>query len=168
MKISDIQSAGKKVLGLLDQYYNPPEKELLLDAILFAYLSGRHQNVARQHPVYLYGSANPKRIDFRLGGNNPVVIELATRPPSGGKTLYGSQNISELRKLCRVRQSEARLRALLLLDLAGHPLKKQALRDSYKRLHAGRGKFERHVVRVIYVHRGETFSFPWSPFKPVA
>jgi hypothetical protein len=166
MKISDIESVGKKVLGLLDQYHNPPHKELLLDTILFAYLSGRYSNVSRQHRVYLYGATKPHRIDFRLGGSNPVVIELAPRPPSGGGALGGGQNISELRKLCRVRQTEAKLRALLLFDLADRPLKKQALRDTYELLHAGPGRFQRHSVRVIYVHRKEAFSFSWSPFKP--
>lgn len=165
MKIADIQEIGAKVLALLDQYHNPPHKELLLDAILFAYLSGRYSGVVRQHYVYLYGSSKPQRIDFRFGGSNPVVLELAVRRPGGGGGMSGSQNTTELNKLCRVKQSQVRLRALLLLDTAEQPLKKEALKKSYDPLHAGPGKFERHSVRVIYVHRRSTFSFSWSPFK---
>jgi hypothetical protein len=167
MRIVDIQSMGKDVLSMLDNYYNPPQREMLLDAVFFAYLSARYTNVTRQHHIHLYGSSKPQRIDFRLGGNNPVVIELALRSPSGGGALAGSQNISELRKLCRVRRSEARLRALLLLDLAERPLKRRTLIGTYEPLHAGAGKFERHPVRIIYVHRTETFSFCWKPFRSI-
>jgi len=165
MNIADVQQIGAEVLALLSQYHNPPYKELLLDAILLAYLAGRYSNVARQHHVRLYGSAKPQRIDFRFGGNNPVVIELAVRPPSGGGSLYGSQNKSELRKLCRVAHSQARLRVLLLLDLARHPLSKESLQEDYDRQNAGRSRFKRSSVRVIYVHRRTTFHFSWSPFK---
>jgi hypothetical protein len=165
MKIADIEKIGRDVLELLDQYHNPPNKELLLDAILFAYLSGRYLHVARQHYVYLYGSQKPQRIDFRFGGSNPVVMELAVRAPSGGGKLYGSQNLSELRKLCRVSHTQAKLRVLLLLDLAGNPHHKEMLKASYDPLHAGPGKFVRSSVRVIYVHWQNAFSFIWRPFE---
>lgn len=165
MKIADIQEAGKQVLDLLGKYHNPPHKELLLEAILFVYLSGRYSNVSRQKHVRVHGSTKPHRIDLRIGGTNPVVIELAPRPPFGGGQLAGSQNIKELRKLCRVTQSEAKLRALLLLDLAHDPISIKNLRKTYDPLHAGRGKFDRHSVRVIYVHRRATFTFSWSPYK---
>jgi len=165
MNIRDIEQAGADVIALLRQYHNPPHKELLLDAILFAYLSGRHAKVARQHRLYLYGSSKPNRIDFRIGGSNPVVLELAPRSPSGGGSLSGSQNVKELRKLCRVKPTQAKLRALLLLDLADHPIKKAALRNTYVDVHAGPGKFKRSSVRVIYVHRKSSFSFSWKPFK---
>jgi hypothetical protein len=165
MNISDVQQIGKEVIGLLARYHNPPHKELLVDAILFAYLTGRYSKVRRQFPVYLYGSKKPQRIDFRFGGSNPVVLELAVRRPTGGGSLYGSQNESELRKLCRVSHTQARLRVLLLLDLANKSLSKAALRRTYDPLHAGQGKFRRSAVRVIYVHHSETFHFRWSPFK---
>jgi hypothetical protein len=165
MNISDVQQIGTEVLELLAEYHNPPHKELLLDAILFAYLTGRYSTVRRQHPVRLYGSIKPHRIDFRFGGTNPVVLELAVRPPNGGGNLYGSQNASELNKLCRVAHSQARLRALLLLDLGDKPLSRESLKRSYDPLHAGPGKFKRSSVRVIYVHRHDTFHFSWSPFK---
>lgn len=107
-----------------------------------------------------------ERIDFRFGGSNPVVLELVVRAPTGGGSLSGGQNIGELKKLCRVSYAQARLRALLLLDLAGEPLKKDSLKDTYVPRHAGPGKFKRSAVRIIYVHRQSAFSFLWSPFKP--
>jgi hypothetical protein len=165
MRISDIQKVGLDVLQLMGKYQNPPQKELLIDAILLAYLSGRFSQVDRQHYVYLYGSTKPRRIDFRFGGSNPVVLELAVRPPTGGGRLSGSQNISELRKLCRVSHTQARLRALLLLDLYYDPLQKDSLKATYDRIDAGRGRFKRSSVRVIYVHLRDTFHFRWSPFK---
>ncbi len=165
MKIADVEMIGRDVLKLLDQYHNPPDKELLLDAILLAYLSGRFSTVSRQHYVYLYGSQRPQRIDFRFGGSNPVVMEFAVRDPSGGGKLYGSQNQSELRKLCRVSHAQAKLRVLLLLDLGNKPHRKQHLKASYDPLHAGPGKFMRSSVRVIYVHRQNVFNFIWRPFK---
>jgi hypothetical protein len=165
MKIADIQLIGSDVLKLLDDYHNPPNKELLLDAILLAYLSGRFSGVSRQHYVYLYGSTKPQRIDFRFGGNNPVVMEFAVRNPSSVGTLYGSQNRDELRKLCRVSHTQARLRVLLLLDLASTSHLKADLKATYETIHAGPGKFKRSSVRVIYVHRRITFNFVWRPFK---
>jgi len=166
MKIADVQEVGVEVIRLLGKYSNPPHKELLVDAILFAYLSGRFSKVNRQHKVYLYGSSRPQRIDFRCGNSNPIVLELAVRPPVGGGQLSGSQNIKELKKLCRVSHTQARLRALLLLDLAEKPLHKDALMSTYEPLHSGPGKFKRSSVRVIYVHRQNRFNFSWSPFKP--
>jgi hypothetical protein len=90
---------------------------------------------------------------------------LAVRATTGGGALYGSQNRSELRKLCRVTRSQARLRALLLLDLARKPLSKVSLKRTYDPLHAGPGRFKRSSVRVIYVHRTSTYHFLWSPFR---
>lgn len=165
MKIAELEEVGRTVLDLLAEYHNPPHKELLLDTILFAYLSARFSAVSRQHYVYLYGSSKPKRIDFRFGGSNPVVLELAVRGPKGGGSLAGSQNKTELFKLCRVSHTQAKLRALLLLDLAAEPLKKAAVQKTYEPIHAGRGKFKRSSVRIIYVHRSHKFNFSWSPYK---
>ena len=165
MKIADLEAIGRDVLKLLDEYHNPPNKELLLDAILLAYLSGRFSGVSRQHYVYLYGSSRPQRIDFRFGGSNPVVMEFAVRDPSGGGKLSGSQNHSELKKLCRVSHTQAKLRVLLLLDLAINPYHKESLKASYDPLNTGPGKFQRSSVRVIYVHRRNVFNFIWRPFK---
>lgn len=164
MNIADIERAGQEILALLRDYHNPPQRELLLDAILYAMLFGRHTKITRQHRVYLYGSTRPQRIDFRLGGSNPVVMEFAIRTNASRGTLYGTQNVSELRKLCRVRSTAARLRVLLLLDLSSDPLDLVSLKDTYEPLHAGRGRFRRSPVRVIYVHTESSFNFLWRPY----
>ena len=165
MRISEIQRTGKEILNLLAHYRHPPPRESLLDPVLFAYLSARFSKVARQHPVYLYGSTRPQRIDFRFGGSNPVLLELAVRPPIGGGDLYGSQNADELRKLARISPTQARLRVLLLLDLHHDPLSEASLKATYGSINAGRGRFKRHSVRVIYVHANSTYHFKWNPFK---
>jgi len=163
--IATLQEIGAEILQLLSEYHNPPRKELLLDAIFLAYLKGRSTKVARQHYVRIYGSTKPQRIDFRIGGTNPAVIEFACRSTNGTGQLTGSQNLSELRKLSRVSTTQAKLRALLLLDAVEKPLKKDALKATYDKQHAGRGKFRRHPVRVVYVHRQTAYNFLWDPFK---
>lgn len=167
VNIADITSVGKEVIGMLADYHNAPHREMLIDPALFAYIKGRFGHIERQHYVYRYGSKKPKRIDFRMGGHNPVVIEFAVRPPIGGGTLLGSQNVSELRKLCRVSATQARLRALLLLDLYHTPYDFDTLRDTYERISSGRGNFMRAAVRVIYVHAKADFNFLWQPYSAV-
>lgn len=92
-------------------------------------------------------------------------MELVVRPPRGGGQLYGSQNETELWKLCRFPNTQAKLRALLLIDLHAQPLEKIALKSTYDEIHAGRGKFDRFPVQVIYAGHSETYSFKWSPYK---
>ena len=165
MNIKDIIEASYKIIELVNEYHNIPDREMLIDPILYAYLDGHFGNMQRQHYVYLYGSAKPKRIDFRFGGNNPVVIEFVVRSPTGGGTLYGSQNVSELRKLSRVEISQARLRVLLLVDLYWKPLNIDKLKSSYEQIHAGPGNFTRNSVRVIYVHNDKDYKFLWNPYE---
>ena len=95
------------------------------------------------------------------------MIEFAVRPPEGGVQLYGSQNTTELRKLCRFDNASAKLRALLLIDLAKIPYKESTLRATYNGIDAGRGRFNRFPVKVIYTHADEAFTFKWSPFRTV-
>ena len=100
-------------------------------------------------------------IDFRVGGPNPVLIELAVRPRDGASELYGSQNRPELIKLTRYPQSQAKLRVIVLIDFAPVPHAAPGLRASYDAVSAGPGRFERNPVRVIYVHRRSEFTFVW-------
>ena len=165
LNIKEIKDATQVVMDLLGEYTNAPRNELPIDPILYSYLHGRFDSMQRQHYVHLYGSDKPKRIDFRYGGSNPVVMEFAVRPPTGGAQLTAKQNLTELRKLCRVTRNEAKLRSLLLIDLYWKPQDKEKLKMAYDLEHAGPGKFERHPVRVIYVHKQETFDFSWSPYK---
>jgi hypothetical protein len=156
---------GSEILQILSDYHNAPHREMLIDPVIFAYLRGRFESVQRQHHVRVVGSTKPKRIDFRIGTSNPVVIELAVRPPTGGGQLLGGQNTSELGKLCRISTSQARLRALLLIDLNSDHYLKERLKRSYDKVHAGPGQFKRLPVRVAYLHSTNRFTFSWSPYK---
>ncbi len=164
MNLSEIKSAALTVLKLLDDYSggHVGRREMLLDPILYGYLEGCFGHLSRQRYVHLHGSIKPKRIDFRYGTHNPVVIEFAVRPPGGGGTLYGSQNRSELRKLCRVTRVSARLRVMLLVDLHTTPLVRANLKATYDTETSGAGNFKRHSVRVLYVHRETQYHFLWS------
>lgn len=164
LTIQAIKQAARDVLKLLSEYKggNVPSREMLIDPVLYALLLGRNEKIKRQHPIS-GKKKKPKRIDFRSGGTNPVMLEFAVRPPAGGGQLYGSQNASELRKLTKVSQTQARTRVLLLLDLCPEPLKVDNLRATYSQVNSGPGKFKRHSVRVIYVHREVDADFPWQP-----
>ena len=164
MRINDLEEAAQKVVQLDRDYHRRAAGELVIDRMLYSYLQARFENISRQHPVWMYGSNHPHRIDFRSGGTNPVVFELAWRKSPVGSGLSANTNKSELRKLSRVKQEQARLRALLLLDLSDTPLRKDDLRDQYANINAGPGKFPRKPVRVIYVQKDLSFHFSWSPF----
>ena len=166
MNVDEIAAAGVEMLHLLQDYHRPPaHREMLIDPILYAYMKGRFGSVSRQHHVSVYGSQKPKRIDFRVGGTNPVVLELAVRSPVGSSSLLGKPNTSELRKLCKVSTTQAKLRVLLLIDLYANNYTKPELKASYDVVHAGPGKFQRCAVRVVYVHMNNRFNFSWSPLK---
>lgn len=159
-----VRLAASEVLKLFDQYGGQyaGRHESSIDLLLFGFLEGRFGYMARQHWVYMSGSERPSRIDFRRGTANPVVIELAVRPKSGGPQLYGASNRSELQKLCRVTNSAAKLRVLLLIDLFKNPIKKKNLQLSFDGVSSGPGRFTRHPVRVIYVHARDRYDFVWG------
>jgi hypothetical protein len=165
MNIEAITDSARSVIHLLHDYSggHVGRREQLLDPILYGYLQGRFSRVARQYWVRIHGRPRPQRIDFRCGGNNPIVIEFAVRPPHGGPMLYGSQNRSELRKLCRVTRTSARLRVLLLIDLAYDPIHQDNLQQTYDDQSSGPGNFTRHSVRVVYVHLESSYNFLWQP-----
>ena len=163
MNIRELISSGRRVITLLDRNRALHGNERKVDPILFGFLEAQFGGISRQHPVPMSGSTHPKRIDYRRGGNNPVVIELAVQPRRRTNTLYGSQNTSELRKLCRI--SSACLRVLLLLDLSDSATERAPLQATYSEQTAGRGNFRRHSVRVVYVHRQTSYHFIWRPTK---
>lgn len=161
MTIEELAEIGGAIIRLRKDYSRPASREMTLDFPLYAYLEASYGNLSRQLGVTVAGQ--DKRIDFRIGGYNPVVIEFVVRPPQGGGQLYGSQNQSELAKLTRVQQSHARTRVLLLLDLSQHFIERAALRATYVNLHAGPGRFHRRSVRVVYVHHDGWYHFLWHP-----
>lgn len=95
--------------------------------LVHTYLSERLPDISSEHSV------KAGQIDFRTGGTNPALIELAVAPrafqdasrpslrmPGSGSTpqLYASQNRPELRKLFFTNARYAN-RYLFLIDLRG-------------------------------------------------
>ncbi len=163
MNIRELTASGQDFITLLDRNNALHKNERTVDPILYGFLEAKFGRLSRQHHVPMWGSRHPKRIDYRQGGNNPVVIELAVRPRRRTNTLCGSKNTSELRKLCRV--SSACLRVLLLLDLSDRATERTLLQATYNEQTAGPGNFQRHSVRVIYVHRQTSYHFSWKPTR---
>lgn len=139
--------------------------ETKLDPILYAYFLGKFNKVDRQYHCKLPTSKKPSRIDFRIGGSNPALIELVVRTKKAQSNLYGDQNKRELRKLGSIGNTKAKQRILLLIDLCKTPIPKNKLKESYKKTHLGKGKFPRNSVRVIYVHANDKYDFCYKPYK---
>ncbi len=161
MTIQEIAEAATAVLKMLTHYKGVAgQGELGVDRVLYGFLAGRFGRITRQHLV-THG-----RIDYRYGTSNPVVIELVVRSPHDARArLFPSQNLGELRKLTRIRRSTARTRVLLLLDRSRDQITRPELQRQYRRTHAGRGRFQRHPVRVIYVHAEVSYNFRWTPYR---
>jgi hypothetical protein len=159
MNIQEIKEASNTAIWMLSQYKGVAgQGELGADRVLYGVLEGRFGHMSRQHAV------KAGRIDFRFGTSNPVVIEFVLRSPHDPRSkLYESQNRSELRKLTRVRPATAKMRVLLLLDRTHDSIPTEVLRRGYDESNAGRGRFHRHVVRVIYVQQDLAYDFPWHP-----
>ncbi len=149
-------------------HYSPPlRSEMKADPMLYGYLVGAHPKltITRQHHVYMPNAQRPHRIDFRIGGTHPIMMEFALRPVDGTNQLAGSTNKNELFKLTRVPNTQAVLRVLLLVDLGHNPLTLLALKATYDPINAGTGRFQRHPVRVVYAHwEGHGFHFLWRPY----
>jgi hypothetical protein len=159
MNIAEIQAVA---LDLLRQS-SKMAREMKVDKALLAELNARFGSVTRQHRMEFGNSERPSRIDFRVGGTNPVLLELAVRPADGTCQLYGSQNKPELFKLTRFPRSQAKLRSLLLMDFKAEPISLERLRQTYDPITAGRGNFERNAVRVVYIHENSQYNFIWQP-----
>ena len=161
------KAAALALIKLRKDYSNPQKSERGLDPIFYGYITAAHPNlkVTRQLHIRFYGAAKPSRIDFRVGGTNPTVLELAVRPSSGQQQLCGPQNHDELLKLSKVPPSKAKWRILLLIDLKRSAMARTKLKATYDPLHAGPGRKARHVVTVVYVHESIQYSFTWHPKK---
>ena len=164
MRRESLISAMQTVVELASHYHGAPHREMTVDGLVYGVLHTKF-GVSRQHQIRSsVPGRKPDRIDFREGGTNPVVIEFAVRTSKHLNEIYGSQNKDELKKLAK--QTHAKGRYLVLLDLSGNAaLSKDNLEGTYNEINAGRGRFPRASVRVLYVHPDpeSSFHFVWRP-----
>jgi len=162
LTIEDVCTLGSALIEIADLYPLTYRTERDFFPLVLAYLHGRVPCTQTE-----VGATNGK-IDFRIGGPNPAVLELAVAPRAlsdpdhppqtfpGHKLttqLYASQNRTELQKLKKIPQTKAKNRYLLLLDLRGaHDFVK--LKAGYEtqlpRFSGG------SAVRAVYVKRNQT------------
>lgn len=164
LNTDDVKDLGSALVSLADSYPLTLRTERDFFPLIEAYLHGRV-------PV-LQAESNRSggRVDFRVGGNNPSLLELAVAPralqdpndPSvtfpGNKyksQLYAVANKPELKKLAKEKAAKARY--LLLLDLRGEH-DNLMLQAGYKKLVP---KGRNHApVTVVYVCKSrEPLSF---------
>lgn len=163
-----VAALGKSLIEIADNFPTRFLSERDFFPLVIAYLSGRVPNLTTEVAI------EEGDIDFRTGGPNPALLELAVAPreirdanrpnlrfPGHGAAtqLYASQNNPELKKLFSVPQSKAKNRYLLLLDLRdGHDLKK--LEASYRT--KAKKLIRNGPIRVFYVSfkRCENFHLP--------
>jgi len=158
-----LKKSGKMAVNLTKNLSWKKTGERWLHGVVLGLLEASVGNMRSEYPVEESGRVTkPKCIDLRHGGNNPDVIELVVRVHGG--ELYGSQNRSELLKLCKIPYEKARHRMLLLLDPSGRPpIPKNILRKSYLNLGGGRGRFPREQVTIVYIHPKAEYAFRWKP-----
>jgi len=152
---------GKMAVRLSEQYMDYRRKEGIIHHILFGALETKFGYMEREY----LPAAGQDRIDFRYATSNPRVIELVVRDPLHSNQHYGSENRSEINKLCLVSTNKARTRILLILDASGvsQPFSKGRLKVSYDRVKSTRGNYKRYPVSVIYVHPKLDYRFTWEP-----
>lgn len=163
LTIADVSALGSALIEVADLYPLLYRTERDFFPLVLSYLHGRVPSVKTEV------GDTAGRIDFRVGGPNPALLELAVAARAlsdpyhvyqkfprhqGATQLYASQNRSELRKLKTAPQTQAKNRYLLLLDLRGiHDF--SALMEGYKSENRGGGA----AIRVVYVKRGESKHF---------
>ena len=165
MNLKQLARAAREVHDLIDAYSSDSAKkrEMVQDPLLFGFFSARFGDMSRQRHIYIGRSKRPKRVDFRFGGANTVLIEFAVRPPHGGAELYGTQNRDELNKLTRFPRSTASLRVLLLFDFRRVGIAKDKLRASFANVCTSPGRYARYPVQILYVHHRGSYRFLWKP-----
>jgi hypothetical protein len=156
-----LHEIGRKAIKLTDTLSWKKSQERSLHLVVLGLLEAK---IGYMKSEFQVGKSRRTRIDFRHGGTNPALIELAVRSIEHGNELYGPMNESELRKLCKITSTKAKRRLLLLLDPSRlPPIEKNAMRKSYASVSSGRGKFPREPVTIVYVHPALEYSFQWRP-----
>lgn len=158
-----LRTAMHEFLDVLDEINKGTATERTLLPYLYIFLRRRWEGVrVRREFSVDAGNKRTGRIDFLLGTTNPVALEVACRN-SRSKSQSASQNVSELRKLSRIKQSQAKRRVLVVFDLTKHPLTIEKFKASYSGLSLGPGRFVRSTISIHYIHRGRSPKpFPWN------
>ena len=166
LTIPDTKALGQALIDVADAYPTRFLTETDFYPLVVAYLRGRVPAL-KTEAIVVGGS-----VDFRVGGPNPALLELAVAPrelrdgrqdnlkfPGHSKApqLHASQNKTELKKLRTVPQSQAKNRYLLLLDFRG-TLDVKKLKASYAAT-AAKMAPSRNAIRVVYVSRDRACDF---------
>lgn len=156
-----LREVAQDAMEIANRYSRRHKTEFFFDPIIFTLLTERgFGRVRRQYPLTrLPSQQRVSRVDYYVGGYNPVLIELACRTQGG--ELMPRANASELKKL--IRKRKARTRFLLLIDpTKRRPHKREKLKAQYKAWKPGKGNFLQLPVRVIYVRPDEAYHFKWK------
>lgn len=172
LTIEAVKELGRMLIEVGAQYPLRYVTEMDHYPLVIAYLHGR----APLAKPEVRQTNNPGRIDFRVGGRNPVNLELAMtsrnladlddpdlKGPRTSSQLYPSENASELRKLSQFKPSESRANFLLLVDNQNERHDVKDLERLYKEW-VQKDKVKKELgdapVRVVYVPRvGEAYDF---------
>lgn len=165
---SMVEDLSHVLIKVADQYPLQYLTERDFYPLVLAYLSGRVPKLKTE--VLKEGS----KVDFRVGGTNPAVLELAVRPrviqdayctelevrghKIGGRQHFASQNVTELEKLSGYPQSQAKFRYLLLIDFQkGDSL--DDLESKYNEVADQIGSARLGPITVVYAVRQEVRTF---------
>lgn len=162
---SDVVELGLALIGVGDLYPTRYLTERDFYPLVHAYFRGRV-------PAKSEWPTESGPVDFRFGGTNQALLELAVAPrwlrdgsftdlefPGHRKAtqLHPSQNRRELKKLLMTGQGQAKKRYLLLIDfMDAH--QEVNLRRGYEKEAGGQAGVR--PVRIVYVSRVKQFSFP--------
>ncbi len=165
LTIQDVRDLAKSLMEMSDMYPLQFRTERDFFPLVRAFLDGRVPSITAE-----VGDSN-KKIDFRIGGTNPALLELAVCPRalidpdcetaafpgrSQATQLYASANCTEIEKLSKVPQPQAKNRYLLLVDFRGaHNVSR--LESGYLNRFPRDGTMQ--PVRVIYISRSRARDF---------
>jgi len=165
LTVADVHNLGRVLIETANRYPLSFRTERDFYPLIAAYVQGRVPTATPEYRVE--GGA----IDFRFGGTNPALLEVALAPRAfkdhnlpgqtfpghgQGNQLYASQNKNELKKLSESKPRS--MRFLLLVDF--QRTDRDALRKGYEAvLPPNKGHRPVHVVYVSQqVERGIDFT----------
>jgi hypothetical protein len=159
LTIGNVKNLGRMLIETSNIYPTKFLTERDFFPLVYAYLKGVVPKITPEMAV------EGGKVDFRFGGTNPTLLELAvqprilvdanyeniTFPGHASKTsLYASQNKSELNKL--ILETQGKTRFLLLIDFhGGYDIEKLEL--SYKEVASNiriNKSIQKNPVRVVF------------------